>query len=752
MKQKLQHLMLSAAALAGLAIPAQAFTPVAPGNLNADVKGMGVTLSWEWGNAGQSLFDESFERETFGDSWTLRNTYSFDDQAGGNWAIFDSSEMNDQRLTHSGTRSALLMYAAYGDDENPSTYHQDEWLMTRPAEGAVYLDFWFWIYPELLEYGAYPEFNDHYYVKISRDNGETWTELWDARYDMENVDAMQQVSLFLGEPADASTLVAFNAVSGDEESLYFGWSIDDISFFAADGTSAASPRLIAPTVQANRNIAGTAPAHRKFVPTGTKAVNKPSRATELSENNLYAYRVYLDDEVIADCLKTRNFTDYSTKSGGSHTYRVAAWSAENDEEFASASVDVEIEEFVFEKPRNVQASFEEGADGKYEISVTWEAPESEAQPDFYTVYINGKMFGQIETGDEFSVGQTGVYKGAYTFAVESCYNFPEGASERVYSSVYPGTVPAPGNLRAEFDGTGLTLEWDRPDSEEMTPDHYSVFWGEECIADDVTGTTFYMEECYPGVYTYSVHAEYADGTRSLPAQTRVVTGEEEPFDLWVYQQDFDGGHTPIGWDIEFVDPYDRVKDMYSWRFDNWFDTEVPETAGFSGSFASISGVAAGMNKLDAYLCSPLFYVDESTEYVTVSFSKYYKDDEPGPMGAAKFLLQYTTDNGENWYDLEDLALIENGEVSIDIRYVEGMPLRLRWAFTSRNSGVAAIDDVTIMDKTAGVEGIDDDCDAESMEIYTLDGMRVRFDGDINTLPAGMYVVKSNGRVSKRLVR
>lgn len=137
MKQKLPHLLLTSAVLAGLALPARAFTPEALANLNADVNGITVTLSWEWGDAVQSLFNDSFERETFGESWTLKKTYSFDELYGGNWAIVDSSEMEDVSLTHDGNCSALLMYAAYGDDDNPSTYHKDEWLMTKPAPGGL---------------------------------------------------------------------------------------------------------------------------------------------------------------------------------------------------------------------------------------------------------------------------------------------------------------------------------------------------------------------------------------------------------------------------------------------------------------------------------------------------------------------------------------------------------------------------------------------------------------------------------------
>ena len=163
--------MLPAALLLTLPAAAQGFEPCAPSNLNAEVNGLEVNLSWDWGNAGEAVFSEGFEQETFPENWTLKNTYSFAPEEGGNWMVYDYSETGDLNLAHDGVRSALLMMAMSGDDEEMSTYHQDEWLMVKPGEGAVYMDFWYYLYPELLQVGPYQDFPDHYYVMISRDNG-----------------------------------------------------------------------------------------------------------------------------------------------------------------------------------------------------------------------------------------------------------------------------------------------------------------------------------------------------------------------------------------------------------------------------------------------------------------------------------------------------------------------------------------------------------------------------------------------------
>ena len=54
-RKPLLTFMLPAALLLTLPAAAQGFEPCAPSNLNAEVNGLEVNLSWDWGNAGEAV-------------------------------------------------------------------------------------------------------------------------------------------------------------------------------------------------------------------------------------------------------------------------------------------------------------------------------------------------------------------------------------------------------------------------------------------------------------------------------------------------------------------------------------------------------------------------------------------------------------------------------------------------------------------------------------------------------------------------
>lgn len=749
MKTFLHNALFFCAASTLMSAPAvgRASEPVAPGNLNAEVNGLVVDLSWEWGNAGKCTLSESFEGTEFPPAgWEVDNYYSYDEY--GNWMLYDFCDDDPEvRLCHDGTKCAVLQIGA-GDESDPETMHQDEWLIMHPGVGASYMDFWYYLHPELLEVGGYMEFPDHYYVMVSRDNGKSWDELWDGRWDMGSIDGVQQASLFLGEEADENTLVAFNAVSGDEESLYFLWCVDDVRFYSAEEAAQRSLMAAAPHRNAKMGhaLAGK-PLYRQFTPAPNSVKKVISREDWLNNGNI-TYRVYLDDEMLTSYLKARHYSDYSTKSSGSHTYRVMAWSEELDQEFASASVDVNIADFDFPAPRNLKVAVTAQSNGKYTVEGSWDEPEGDLQPVNYEAYINGKSIGWIESGEELSMGQTGLFKGVYEFEVEARYQFPEGVSERISAVVFPGTFPTPVGLNFSEDGEDVKLSWQTLENDGVSPSSFKLYRGDVLIADNIEDKEFTDINVPDGSYLYSVHGVYGDGSVSLPDTVSYIKGIVAPLQLPV-KENFTNGHLPAGWKVELSDPYGRVKDMYSWRFDNWFDNEIPAESGLTDGFASVDGVAAGMNRLESFIYSPVISLPAVGNSV-LTFTKYFIEGKPGPSGPAVFEVAVAPVEEEMFYlPLADLASADNGEVKVSLDYYAGMDVVLRWGFLSRNSGFAAIDNVKVEDESSAAllpaEG-------DVYDVFAVDGNVVgrNVSGSyIQNLPSGIYIMRdANGNTAK----
>lgn len=676
------------------------------------------------------------------------------------WIRYQFAEDEDINLAHSG--SGIMMIQPFDSEQPDAENQQVESMITHPGNGAVYMDFWYYLYPTLLEDGADRNFPDHYYVEISRDNGENWTELWDGRWDMGNEDAVQQASLFLGEPADENTLVRFRAVSGEEESLYYLWAVDDIEFFSASDTQAA-PSLRAARAEAAKTRISTAIAglktHRQFTPSGEKITDRRRIPQEEWANaGNTSWRISLDGEPVFNYLKARHYTDASASEGGQHTYSVCAWSEKDDREYAAATIDVNIEKFDFRAPTNVQAYCEpyEQEPGKYAVGVRWSDPEGEYYPYQYIVNINGKLLGMMPYGEEYDISQI-LPHGVYEIEVMSNYVNPDGYSEPIRARVAAGTVLNPYDLKAEEQGNGYLLTWAAPEGPEA-PAAYTVYRGDEEIASSCTELTYLDSDVPDGKYTYSVHAVYPAEV-SLPAEVKVVKGELAPVALPISTR-FDKGHLPAGWDTELVDTYNRVKDMYGWRFDNWFGTIWPWNAdsratGMSADFASISGVAAGMSRIESYIISPDFNVTDKT---AVSFTKYFEDNDPGPSGRAMARLQISIDGGESWNDLlewdsQDETSLTDLSASLASYY--DCTARLRWGFTGRNSGIAALSNVLISD-ASGVDNIlGGNASAILPDVYTLQGIcvaRAASAEKIAQLPAGIYLLRTPASTRKIVVK
>lgn len=688
------------------ALSAQATEPVAPTNLNAEVNGVLVTLTWDWGNADTIVSSTGFEGAELPDAWQTKNTYNFVE--GSNWRLFDRTGQSEDFVVNSGNVCALVMPASEYDPDNMASLHQDEWLIVRPGEGAEYLDFHYFLHPELKQNGAYPQFPDHYYVKISWDNGESWEELWDGRWDMGDDFGMQQASLFLGGTTDSNTLVAFEAVSGAEESLYYLWSIDDV-VFSGTATQTAQQR----------------------------------RAPEWLNGGNITYRVYCDDAVVGDYIKARRFVDKSDKDGGKHQYRVMAWSEAMNEEYPASSTEVEVQTFTNPAVRNLKAEYEATGNDRYTVFASWEAPAGERQPVAYYAYLNGKSIGWVDGASELSIGQSGLYKGVYTFEIEAAYEYPSGVSERMSATTAPGTVMPPLSLKADNKSDGIYLSWTAPEGAQS----YTVYLGDSLLG--TTTETAYNAGGYVGGESnvYNVHAVYADGVVS-PAAVCAIELDGMPYEYTSLNENFDNGHLPLHWKAEIVDPYDKIKEMYNWRFDNWFGSDFSEAfanGALEGGFASASGVASGMNRLEIHLTTPVvtFAADEVP---VLDFTSAFSEPAAGPTGPAQFLLRYSTDSGQTWVDVDDLSKTPAGAYHYDLLDGTGKNVLIRWSFLARKSGIAAVDNVRLSAATVGSSATININTAANF--YTLDGRSLQAEP---TQP-GIYLKSQKGKTSKIIIR
>jgi hypothetical protein len=168
------------------------------------------------------LFSEGFEWAFPPTGWTqiITNTGYCDSypQYSAFWNQFSNA-------THNGSKSAYVWW---------DYQHQDEWLIS-PDINLVdipngELTFWSFGY----EGSTY---NDHYYVKISTDNGTTWTEL----FDLSSFPPNQGWNLYTRPyHIDLSTYygdiikLAWQVVSPQDDGIWYQWCIDDILVTGGD--------------------------------------------------------------------------------------------------------------------------------------------------------------------------------------------------------------------------------------------------------------------------------------------------------------------------------------------------------------------------------------------------------------------------------------------------------------------------------------------------------------------------------------
>ncbi len=195
----------------------------APHSVTATVQTNGNSVDLTWGAPDPNAIEvtESFENPAFPPAdWTQTITNTGPANSSGvypTWCRFGSVTISGQPANPTDGNFQAGLWWAY---EN-----QDEWLIT-PAFNCPpggYLNFDSYVF--LGSTNA-----DHYYVKISTDNGNSWTEIWDASAQTGGWNYYASpITIDLGTYGGQQIKLAFNAADGPgNDGLWYVWFMDNI--------------------------------------------------------------------------------------------------------------------------------------------------------------------------------------------------------------------------------------------------------------------------------------------------------------------------------------------------------------------------------------------------------------------------------------------------------------------------------------------------------------------------------------------
>jgi len=203
--------------------------------------------------------------------------------------------------------------------------HQDEWLIT-PAFNcppSAYLRFDGYVF-----LGS--ENGDHYYVKVSTDDGTTWAELWDASAQTGGWNQYSfPITVDLSAYSGSQIKLAFHAVDGPENAgLHYYWFIDNVYI----GNSIAKLHFNPDDMSI---ISASAPQRQAF---GTESIRARSRLVEEVSTHTES-RLSSPDEVGFVCNVPRVLTGYEVfRLRTGHEQYEANWDAVTDEPIVDLSI------------------------------------------------------------------------------------------------------------------------------------------------------------------------------------------------------------------------------------------------------------------------------------------------------------------------------------------------------------------------------------------------------------------------------
>jgi len=186
--------------------------------------------------------------------------------------------------------------------------HQDEWLIAHDVLVTGNLEFWSYAYQGSIH-------QDHYYVKISLDGGNSWTTLLDLSalppypspngYNQWENPYSVDLGAYQGEVAS----IAWEAVDGDGLGLWYSWGIDNCMIggkkltTVADGAGGEGTVVKSPEALLGYNIFRKDPGATDFLKVNLNSISDTVYTDHGLSAGLYEYFIH---PLFNECEETLN--------------------------------------------------------------------------------------------------------------------------------------------------------------------------------------------------------------------------------------------------------------------------------------------------------------------------------------------------------------------------------------------------------------------------------------------------------------
>jgi hypothetical protein len=255
-----------------------------------NLTGIGVDnaafLDWEapgggGGGTGGSL-NEDFELGVTPDGWQIITTNTTISGSGVpcTWTVTDYAS------------SSIIPFGTYHCGLWWSTSQQDEWLISPEVACGATTTLTF----ETSVFEGSTNL-DHYYVKVSTDGGTNWDIVWDASTLTGNAwnYYAYPYSIDLSAYAGQNIKIAWNAVDGDGQGLWYVWFVDNIAVASGDGMI----RIPASSLTHKGLSGSNAQRHDAIARDGNMAAIQDAPRSLRAPAGLIGYNLYRDDAQMA---------------------------------------------------------------------------------------------------------------------------------------------------------------------------------------------------------------------------------------------------------------------------------------------------------------------------------------------------------------------------------------------------------------------------------------------------------------------